>query len=269
MRPQNTIVTRHRARGGTVYVLQDGWIVEATAGREHPLVRPAGIPATLGGMAEFQVANALAAVAACRALGATRADIIAALMTFRADAENPGRSNLYRLGAGHVLMDYGHNARALEAVCEMAARWRGRRLTAVLGMPGDRADWVSQQAAQRAATGFQRIIVREDDDLRGRAPGDMAALLERAIRDTSPDCECIVVRDSAAALETAVRSMQDGEIVVAFYEHLEPMLAVLERYHAVPVSAIPARDPSRSDGRQSQLPSRPISIRQNLATGEI
>ena len=116
----------------------------------------------LGGAAQHQLTNALAAVAACRAQGLTADQLARSLRTFDAHAHNQGRGNLYRVGQGYVLIDYGHNPAAFDAVGQMSARWLGRRVTAIVGVPGDRADWVIEEAARAAARAFDRVIVREE-----------------------------------------------------------------------------------------------------------
>jgi cyanophycin synthetase len=85
----------------------------------------------MNGTADFQVANALAAIAACRVYGLPRESGIH-LQTFRADANNPGRNNLYRVGQGYALVDYGHNPGAFDAFAgwRLAGKNRRRRLSA-------------------------------------------------------------------------------------------------------------------------------------------
>ena len=57
------------------------------------------VPATIGGLARHNIANALAAAAAARALGATLAQVRDGLRTFNPSPEQaPGRLNLYRVG---------------------------------------------------------------------------------------------------------------------------------------------------------------------------
>src|SRR5215204_854801 len=119
LRPDNPVLLESVAAGGTGYFYRDGKIFELENGEEHAVVEAAAIPATMNGTADFQVANAMAAVAAARALGLARAFVGASIARFRSDEENPGRANLYRVGRGHVMVDYGHNPDAFHAVCRM------------------------------------------------------------------------------------------------------------------------------------------------------
>jgi cyanophycin synthetase len=219
--------------------VRDGFVFEAEGGDERPLLEVSGVPATMGGTATFQVSNVLAVVAACRAQGVAAERIAAALYAFRSAEHNPGRTNLFRVASGgYVMLDYGHNPDAFGAVCRMAARWEGRRVTGIVGVPGDRDDALIEEAARVAARGFRRVVVREDSDLRGREPGEVARILCRTIAREAPGRECSLVLDEVEALAGELRGLKDGEVVVVFYDRLEPLLRLLEGYGAAPVSLI-------------------------------
>ena len=239
--PENAHIRRHVERGGTAYYLEDGWIVEARDGSERRIVQAARIPVTLGGTAHFHIANTMAAVAACRAAGMEPRTIATALLGFRGDVHNPGRGTMYRVGHGSVLVDFGHNPHAFAAVSEMARRWHGSRVTGIVSVPGDRADWLIEEAARVAARGFDRVIVRSDHDLRGRRQGEVAELICRAIRQEVPTIECAAVQDECEAFRQALDQMQPDELVVLFYEHdLPPVLEILRERGAVPAVDEPA-----------------------------
>ncbi|MDQ3907140.1 MAG: cyanophycin synthetase [Acidobacteriota bacterium] len=238
MRADSPLVLEHTRGGGAGYFLRDGWIVEAGGNAETPVVEAAAIPATMNGSAEFQIANAMAAVAAARAVGLSREACASGLLSFRSEASNPGRANLFRVGGGYVMLDYGHNPEAFDAVCRMAAKWEGRRVTGIIGVPGDRDNSVVEQAGRVAARGFHRVIIKEDKDLRGREPGEVARLLCEAVNDESPTTECQRVLDEVEALRSELRSIQDGRIVVCFYDRLAPVLAALQEFHATPVASL-------------------------------
>jgi cyanophycin synthetase len=231
------LIRKYLEIGGGAFFVRDGRIVEAVGREETEVVVVADIPVTMGGTARFQVSNVLAAIAACRAHGVTRENIAAALKTFRNDEHNPGRANLYQVGAGHVMVDYGHNADAFEAVSRMAALWHGRRVTAILGVPGDRDDQLIEESGRVAARGFQRIIIKEDKDLRGRRKGEVAGLLCRTINAVSPERQCRTVLDEIQAFSHELREMQQGDVIVVFYDKLEPVLEVLARHGAVPATS--------------------------------
>ncbi|HEX8290481.1 MAG TPA: cyanophycin synthetase [Pyrinomonadaceae bacterium] len=245
LRPDNPVLLDNARAGGVGYFFRGGWIIEIEGGVERPVVEARAIPATMNGAADFQIANAMAAVAAARACGLTLEQVGRSIARFSSDEENPGRANLFRVGKGYVMVDYGHNPEAFHAVCLMAAKWENRRVTGIIGVPGDRDDSVVERAGRVAARGFHRVIIKEDKDLRGRAPGEVAKLLCEAVNDEWPGTECRIVLDEIEALRAEVEGLEDGQVVVIFYDLLEPVLGVLEEQGAVPVGAVEEATPLR------------------------
>lgn len=249
----NPVVREHLAQGGAAFLFQDSWLVETTRNEAHKILDVSSVPATINGLAEFQIANLLAAVAACRAQNVPRDVIANSLKKFTSYTNNPGRVNLYKLNGGHVMVDYGHNANAFEAICRMASKWEDRRVTGVIGVPGDRADTLIEHAGRVAARGFHRLIIREDHDLRGRDRGAVAQLLCDAALDEAPQTDCQIVLDEHEALHHAVKTMEHGEVVVVFYEKLEPLQRVLEKYAAQPVHSISALNAENKSRRVTKF----------------
>jgi cyanophycin synthetase len=235
----NPVLRRHLASGGSAFFLEDDWIVEAHGEQSDRIIRAATLPITLGGIAQFQIANVLAAMAACRAHGVSPDQTASALESFHADRGNPGRMNVYRVGSGYVVVDYGHNAGAFEALASLTQQWTDRRVTCVFTVPGDRPDRLISETGRLAARSFDRLIIREDTDLRGRKPGEVAHLLCCAAQDVAPEKECRIIPDEGGALMTALDEMEEGEVVLFFYEkHTEPHLNMLRRYGCIPVPTI-------------------------------
>ncbi|HEU4765936.1 MAG TPA: cyanophycin synthetase, partial [Pyrinomonadaceae bacterium] len=235
----NPVVQDHLNDGGTAYFANERAIIEANGDNRREIAELSMLPVVMNGAADFQVSNLLAAVAACRAHGVSPDVLVTSLISFSSYANNPGRANLYRLNGGHVMVDYGHNSDAFDAICRMASNWKNRRVTGIVGVPGDRDDKVIVHAARVAAKGFDKVIVREDHDRRGRDPGAVASLLCDTVREVSPATQCEVVLDEVEALRRAVSEMVKGEVIVLFYEKLQPIQSVLEEYAAQPVPSLP------------------------------
>jgi len=231
----NPQIGAHLADGGTAWVAHDGWIEERRGASVSRVAAIAAIPATLGGTAEFQIQNVLAAAAAARAYGLEAAAIKHGLETFAIEQHSAGRVNLFEVNRGYVLVDYGHNPGALQALCRTVARWGATRVTQVLAAPGDRSDALLAESA-RVVCGVDRVIIREDDDLRGREPGEVAELLRQTIVQEQPGLPVRVIRDELEAVKTAVLEMQPGEVVIALCERVRLVTEWLTSQHAVPVT---------------------------------
>lgn len=236
----NPVVQEHLRAGGTAYFANHRALIEANGENRRTIAELSLLPVVMNGAADFQIANLLAAVAACRAHGVSQDVLLKSLISFSSYVNNPGRANLYRLNGGHVMVDYGHNSDAFDAICRMTSNWNDRRVTGIVGVPGDRDDKVIVHAARVAAKGFNRLIVKEDHDLRGRAPGAVADLLSRTVRAESPAIECEVVLDEIEALRRAINEMIKGEVIVLFYEKLQPIQRLLREFAAQPVPSLPA-----------------------------
>lgn len=111
-------------------------------------------------------------------------------------------------------------------------------MTGIIGVPGDRDDSVIEQAGRVAGLGFHRVIIKEDYDLRGREKGEVAKLLCQAVKDESPETECQIVLDEITAMRSEIERLQDGQVIILFYDELEPVTKLLEDVGAIPVSTI-------------------------------
>jgi cyanophycin synthetase len=213
------VAERHRRAGGITYQLRDGQILEVEAERERVLLGVAELPGAFGGLARHLLANALAAVAACRAAGVSAKDIRRALATFTPDGSNPGRGNVYLAGSSPVIVDYGHNAPALHATGRMVNDVWGGEPAAAVTLPGDRRDDLVAATAEAVAAWFGRVVVYEDEDKRGRAPGEMTGLITAAMRRARPGITVASADGPRSALSTAV-AMAAGSPVLFLYEKL-------------------------------------------------
>ncbi|MEV7805376.1 cyanophycin synthetase [Microbispora sp. NPDC088329] len=229
----NPVIERHRRAGGLAYELRNGELVEFDADRERALLGVAELPGAYGGLAPHVIANALAAVAACRGLGVSAKDIRRALRTFTPAELNPGRGHVYLAGGGPVILDYGHNAAALDATGRMISDVWGGEPVAAITLPGDRRDDLVAHSAEAVAAWFGRIVVYEDADKRGRRPGEMTGLITAAMRRARPGIGLATAEGPQAALRIAV-TMAAGHPVLFVYEKLAMARQALEALNARP-----------------------------------
>lgn len=219
MTPGSPVLERHRAAGGACYEVIDGQLTETVGGERHPVLAVASLPGAFGGRAAHVVANALAAVAACRALGVNITDIARGLAAFSPPADNPGRAAFFRAEASPVVVDYGHNAAAVEATGRFLHEVFGTAPVAAVTLPGDRQDELLVQTAGAVAAWFGPVVVYEDSDKRGRAAGEMLALIEQALRAAQPGITVQHAENPADALRAALR-LAGGGPVLFLYEKL-------------------------------------------------
>jgi cyanophycin synthetase len=170
------VARRNLARGGRAYLVERDRIVEREGDRTTPIVAVADVPIALCGLARHNVANALAAAAGARGLGATIAEVAAGLRDFRPSVErSPGRLNIFRLGNRIVIVDFAHNEAGLSAVLDVAegiaagGAGRAAPITAIVGTAGDRPDDTLRGIGRIAGLRAQRVAIKETPHyLRGR-----------------------------------------------------------------------------------------------------
>ncbi|HET9456012.1 MAG TPA: Mur ligase family protein [Candidatus Limnocylindrales bacterium] len=239
-------VRRVVAAGGLGYAVRDETLVELDGRSTRPIVEVARIPLTIGGLARHNVANALAAAAAVRGLGATIEQVAEGLVDFRPTTErSPGRLNLYRLGARIVIVDFAHNEAGVEAVLDVAdgiaggAAGRAAPVTAIVGTAGDRPDDTLRGIARIAARRAQRVAIKETRKyLRGRTResvvGELLAGVRAAGRSTA-DVPIYESETAALRAELADPERRPRVVVLLCHEEREEVFRLLEQLGARPV----------------------------------
>jgi cyanophycin synthetase len=206
---------RHAAQGGTAYAVDHGVVVELTAEGARPLFSLDDVPITFGGAATFAAANVVAAAAASRARGVTKEALARALASFDHE-QNPGRMNVFHVADARVIIDYGHNPAALSAAGDIVNVLEPARRTAVISVPGDRGDAAIRDSGAALARHFDRVVIKEDCNRRGRREGEIAMLLAAAVRARNPSISCVLELDERRAVALALETLVPGEVVVVF-----------------------------------------------------
>jgi cyanophycin synthetase len=218
MNPDNPIIQNHIRRNGIAAVYESGYVSILEGSWTLRVEQATLIPMTMGGMAPFMIANALAACLAAFVNGLDVEIIRQGVRTFTTSAEQtPGRMNLFNLGRYHALVDYAHNPAGYRAVGDFVKNWRGQRF-GVVGGPGDRRDSDLIELGQIAAQVFDRIIVKEDDDKRGRSEGEAADLIIKGILQENPGADYEVILNETIALDQALDGVESDGLVVMFPE---------------------------------------------------
>ena len=228
MDPAHDLVREHIRAGGRACAIEAGvngqMITIYDHGAHIPLLWTHLIPATLEGRATFNVQNAMFAAAMAFSMGVRLEDIRHGLRTFDTTFfQAPGRLNVYDEHPFKVLFDYGHNAHAVGALCELVNRMdvKGRRIC-VLSAPGDRRDDdVRAIGAVAAKANFDEYICRRDDARRGRGEREVPELLADSLRAGGiPDGRITIIADEVEAIDAALRAARMSDLLLVFADSL-------------------------------------------------
>ncbi|NEO87779.1 MAG: cyanophycin synthetase [Spirulina sp. SIO3F2] len=230
MDANNPIVDEHIDEGKTAAIYKDGYLTICSEYKTYQLEDAKNVPITLGGMAPFMIANALAACAAAFVQGVEIAEIQAGLRTFKPSAEQtPGRMNLFDLGRHHALVDYAHNPAGYEALGGFVQNWQGQRL-GVIGAPGDRRNEDLILLGRLSAEMFDRILIKEDNDRRGRASGEVADYIVQGIKAAKPDADYQIILDEQEAINTGLDTVAEGGLVVVTPESVSGAIELIQSH---------------------------------------
>ena len=228
MDPAHDLVREHIRAGGRACAIEAGvnghMITIYDHGAHIPLLWTHLIPATLEGRATFNVQNAMFAAAMAFSMGVRLEDIRHGLRTFDTTFfQAPGRLNVYDEHPFRVLYDYGHNAHAVGALCQLVNRMgiKGRRIC-VLSAPGDRRDEdIRAIGAVAAMADFDHYVCRRDDSPRGRGEHEVTEMLADALMGNGIGQDRItVIVDEQQAIDLALRMAAPGDLVLIFADAL-------------------------------------------------
>jgi len=227
MNPAHSLVREHVRAGGRALVLEQGINGDMIAlydnGAHFPLLWTYLVPATMEGKATHNVQNAMFAAGLAFSLGKSLDDIRHGLRTFDSTFfQAPGRMNVFDEHPFRVILDYGHNAAAMRAVCKLVDRLDvGGRRICVFGAPGDRRDDDIRAIADETAGHFDAFVCREDDNRRGRTDGEVAGMLRDRLLERGVAAGAIeVITDEKAAVAGALAGAGEGDLVMIFGDNV-------------------------------------------------
>ncbi|WP_291990591.1 cyanophycin synthetase [Candidatus Accumulibacter sp. ACC007] len=221
------LMALHRAQRKRV-VYRDGASIVASGGGVEHRIALANIPVTQHGAIGFQVENAMAAIAAAWALEVPWETIHGALAGFVNDAQTaPGRFNVFSYRGATLVADYGHNPDAIQALVEaidnLPAPPDSRRSVVISGA-GDRRDEDIRGQTEILGGAFDRVVLYQDQCQRGRADGEVLALLQQGLLNATRASEVQEVHGEFLAIDTALAQLQPGDLCLILIDQIEEAL---------------------------------------------
>ncbi|HTJ18645.1 MAG TPA: Mur ligase family protein, partial [Steroidobacteraceae bacterium] len=185
----DALLLSHRMKGGSTGGVRNGRLIVSwardSAAEEFDLGAVADMPLTVDGTADYNIQNIAGAALAALALGVSAATVTAVFARFGADpGDNPGRLMRYDYRGAQVLIDYAHNPEGLRGLLNVATRLRRTgRIALLLGQAGNRSNAdIEELAATAARFRPDLVVVKETESyMRGRAPGEVPAILRDAL----------------------------------------------------------------------------------------
>ncbi|NMM28661.1 MAG: cyanophycin synthetase [Glaciimonas sp.] len=227
MSHQHPVIATHRAQGLRTVYLEQGAIV-AAQGPDTQRIDLTQIPLTRDGAIGFQVENAMAAVGAAWGLGLDWETIRAGLHTFINDANSaPGRFNLFSFNEATIIADYGHNPDAIAALVAAIENMPSKRRSVVISAAGDRRDHDIRRQTEILGDAFDEVILYEDQCQRGRADGEVMALLHDGLKQAKRTKSVVEVHGEFVAIDTALANLAEGDLCLILIDQVEQALTYI------------------------------------------
>lgn len=229
--PANELFKGHVEHGGLGAVMdRHDTLCLYRATLRIPIIHARQVPITFDGKAKFNIANALAAALACFAAGVDLEEIRGGLTTFHPTPfQTPGRGNVYEFREFKVMIDYCHNPHAMSVVAPFLGAMKRGRLIGVLNAPGDRREEDFNEIGRFAAPHFDHAILRDDEDLRGRPPLEVATYLRDALVKSGMKPEQTeIVKNETEAVRRALAMARRDDLVVIFADRINKVAAQVD-----------------------------------------
>ena len=225
----NPVIATHCARGLRV-IYREAQHLIAHAGKFKQRIALADIPLTRNGSIAFQIDNAMAAIGAAWALGLDWQIIRGALASFVNDAQTaPGRFNLFNYRNATLIADYGHNPDAIVALVSAVDQIPAQRRHVVISGAGDRRDQDLRKQTELLGDAFDTVILYEDQCQRGRAEGEVMALLRQGLENAKRVQEISEIKGEFNAIDLALERLSPGDLCLILIDQVEEALAHIAR----------------------------------------
>lgn len=223
---ENPLIQENIANGKIAVFVEDDKICVINNKKKYEIVSARELPISYNGTLEYNIENAMAACAGLVGLEVDYCMISKGFMDFGLKNEdNSGRFNMYNYLNRRVILDYAHNIEGYKAVISSLRKIKGDNdLIGVIGIPGDRKDDIGYAIGEICANNFDKIVIKEDKDKRGRKSGEIADILEKSILKTNKNANLKICLDEVQALKYAIDISNKDDIIVVFYEKLDSLL---------------------------------------------
>ncbi|MFN7847343.1 MAG: cyanophycin synthetase [Bacteroidota bacterium] len=180
----NPRIIEHCNRGGLAAIVENGYVTICKGTWRIRVDKVVNIPLTFSGKAIFMIQNILPTLIAGFIRNFKIEDLRLALETFiPSPTQTPGRMNLFQFKKFQVMVDYAHNTAGFQAVGKFLDKIEAAPKIGIIAGVGDRRDEDIYNLGKQAAHMFDKIIIRQDKNLRGRSEQEIIDLMTKGIAE--------------------------------------------------------------------------------------
>ena len=141
--------------------------------------------------------------------------------------------NIFKFPNFEVLVDYAHNPAGLKAIGEFLSTVEAGVKVGIIAGVGDRRDEDTINLGAAAAAIFDEIIIRNDQDLRGRTAEEINGLLMEGINSVAPGKKVVVIPEEMRAIAFALEHARRGSHISLFSEGPTEAIKMVENFKVI------------------------------------
>lgn len=226
----NERIARHCKRGGMAATIEKGYLTITKGEWQTRICRIENIPLSFQGKATAMIKNILAATLAGIASNFKLEDIRAALLSFIPSPENtPGRMNIFKFSNFDIMVDYAHNTGGFMELKKYVDNITATEKIGIITAVGDRRNEDIRSIGFYAAQMFNKIIIRHDDDLRGRNAGEITALIMEGIKEVNASIPVKVIPGEQDALLDTMNNAINGSFIFICTENVKKSISFVTK----------------------------------------
>ena len=211
----NPRIVSHCNSGGLAAIVENGYVTICKGTWRIRVDKVVNIPLTFSGKAVFNIQNILPTVLAGFIRGFKIEDMRLALETFiPSPTQTPGRMNLFQFRNFQVMVDYAHNPAGFLAISRFLEKIEAKPKVGIIAGVGDRRDEDIVNLGKLAAKMFDKVIIRQDRNLRGRSEQEIIDLMITGINEIDPSRLEKVIPLETEAIDYAIRNAKKGSFIV-------------------------------------------------------
>lgn len=229
---KNDIICNHIKKGREAFYTREGYIVHNLNGVESNIVLLNELEFTHNGASKSNVRNVMAAIASIKTINNDINKIVNALKNIKCDlTKNKGRQNILNIKDFKLIIDYGHNSEAFNEIFNIAKSLNPTKITGLITAPGDRTDNHIIELGEIAAKFCDKVIIKEQEDKRGKADGETAKLLKKGLINKGfKEENIIILLEERDAILKALNDAIEGEIIVSFSQFLHLTIPAINEF---------------------------------------
>jgi len=229
----NPRVLEHVRAGGLAASIDQGRFVIIDEQQYIPIASVSDVPLSHEGRSECMMMNIMPALLTAHLYKFPITIIKDALTAFIPSAEHtPGRMNVFKIRDITLLVDYAHNESGYLELKKYAAQVNASRKTGIIACPGDRRREDIIAMGRCAAEIFDQLIIRHDEEYRGRSNEEITALLMEGLQSVDRGKPVRIISNELDALDYALEQAIAQEWIFFNPEHVMATLQYVKEINA-------------------------------------